>query len=282
MSLLGLTIFFEGWFQCRLATDPDPTDEPRGVSGSTFALGEEPDLDRVIRFQTPPPGTLRSHGPEIAVNVVRAEFIGQEAPWIAGANVDLLGEPKLENRNFVLTVAGREPILPFDLELAGDGFRLRRSIAVPGLRGGSPVEIPRAVLERFGARGFRVGGDQVLAAAGIPDPKQNRIERQEHLKRDLEREEDPLIQAGLRKRIAELDRAISNPKDERIVAMRAIEEFTFELTGPAELEGEKLLQLRLDGRAPWVINFWMGCWDADAMSGFTKGSLQIPVASKVE
>ena len=35
---------FTGWFQCRLATDPDPTDEPRGVSGYVRAVAGEPDL----------------------------------------------------------------------------------------------------------------------------------------------------------------------------------------------------------------------------------------------
>ena len=33
-----LYLHFEGYFQCRLATDPDPTREPRGVSGYTYAL----------------------------------------------------------------------------------------------------------------------------------------------------------------------------------------------------------------------------------------------------
>src|SRR5690606_16465196 len=48
-----LRIDFEGWFQVRLATDPDPSDEPRGVSGTTFALAGEPDFDRIVRFWEP-------------------------------------------------------------------------------------------------------------------------------------------------------------------------------------------------------------------------------------
>ena len=44
---------FTGWVQVRLATNPDPTDEPRGVSGYTFALPGEPDLDRVLRTCDP-------------------------------------------------------------------------------------------------------------------------------------------------------------------------------------------------------------------------------------
>ena len=70
-----LYLHFEGYFQCRLATDPDPTREPRGVSGYTYALAGEDDLDQVIYLQgeqiptnnyresfPPFPGTTRRDG----------------------------------------------------------------------------------------------------------------------------------------------------------------------------------------------------------------------------
>ena len=43
-----IEVRYSGWFQCRLATDPDPYDEPRGVSGYLHAYVGEPDLDRRI------------------------------------------------------------------------------------------------------------------------------------------------------------------------------------------------------------------------------------------
>ena len=46
-----LVVELGGWFQCRLATDPDPTWEPRGVSGYTRALGRETDFDGVLNLQ---------------------------------------------------------------------------------------------------------------------------------------------------------------------------------------------------------------------------------------
>ena len=49
-----IRINFGGWAQCRLATDPDPYDEPRGVSGYIRAFVGEPDLDRIIRLNDPP------------------------------------------------------------------------------------------------------------------------------------------------------------------------------------------------------------------------------------
>ncbi len=46
-----LTAYFQGYFMCRMATDPDPTDEKRGMSGYTMALSGENNLDQVIRLQ---------------------------------------------------------------------------------------------------------------------------------------------------------------------------------------------------------------------------------------
>ena len=41
---MSLVLTFQGWCLILVATDPDPSDEPRGVSGYTFAFGAEPDL----------------------------------------------------------------------------------------------------------------------------------------------------------------------------------------------------------------------------------------------
>lgn len=46
-----LELHFQGWFMCRIATDPDPTTEKRGMSGYTMALAGEDPLDQVIRLQ---------------------------------------------------------------------------------------------------------------------------------------------------------------------------------------------------------------------------------------
>src|ERR1700761_3418410 len=118
-----LIIEFSGWILIRLATDPDPPDEPRGISGYSFAFGDEPDLDRVLRFKVPPNLTNffpRSHTPDIGVTVTKAARMdGGETTLTAleGAAVDLKDEPKFENRNWTLTPAGFEPIVPFHLEI---------------------------------------------------------------------------------------------------------------------------------------------------------------------
>src|SRR5690348_9792772 len=114
-----LKIRFRGWFQCRLATDPDPTDEPRGVSGSTFAMVGEPDLDRVIHFQDPVAPRLA--GPDVGVRVYSAARGGDDAAdhALIGARVELLGSPVFEGRNGLVSEDGREPIVPLHVSVSG-------------------------------------------------------------------------------------------------------------------------------------------------------------------
>src|SRR5437588_725803 len=122
----GLTIWikFNGWFQCRLATDPDPSDEPRGVSGYVHAVAGEPDLDRIIRLQTN--GSMRrSHCPKIGVSVAGVygdpRHEASRHPLL-GAVVDLLDAPKFEGRNHVLAEDGFEAVVPCHLRVQKDAF----------------------------------------------------------------------------------------------------------------------------------------------------------------
>ncbi|NEA67395.1 hypothetical protein [Streptomyces sp. SID12488] len=273
-----LTIEYGGWFIARLATDPDPTDEPRGVSGSTFALAGEPDLDRVIVLNDPDPAVLRSHMPPIGVSVTRATADGAQVSGLAGAKVDLLGDPVFENRNFVLTFAGREPIVPFHLEITGPELRLERRMVMWDEQPDAAVyEIPRTQLEKFGGRTFRTDAELVLGETGIGDPHTSRIERRDLLRADLAAEPDPVRRAGLEKRIRELEIAVGDPADERVVNLTALEEFCFPLTGKVVADGAVLAPLPLDQEAPWTAEFWMGGWDADLMCAYLKGTLTVPL-----
>jgi hypothetical protein len=35
-------------------------------------------------------------------------------------------------------------------------------------------------------------------------------------------------------------------------------------------------RLCINPAIPWPVEFWFGCYDADALAGFVKGVLQIP------
>ena len=101
----ALSISFAGWFQCRLASDPDPTDEPRGVSGCTFATVDEPDFDRIIRFHDPV--AIRSLAPTVGVAVTSVAVDGITAADhpLVGAPVDLIGDAVFVEMNGVVPSA---------------------------------------------------------------------------------------------------------------------------------------------------------------------------------
>src|SRR2546423_1058387 len=122
-----LIIAFEGWFQCRLATDPDSWDEPRGVSGWTFAFPGEPNLDRIIRFQNPV--ALRSYGPDIGVRITSVSLDGMQvlAHPLTGGSVDLLDSPVFEGQNGLIAESAHEPISPFRVQFSGNGVTIGRA-----------------------------------------------------------------------------------------------------------------------------------------------------------
>lgn len=118
---------FGGFIECRLATDPDPADEGRGVSGWTFALPGEPDLDRVLRLQ-PKSAVQRLLCPEIGVAVLSVEMDGtsQDSHPLLNAPVDFLGDPVFEGRSGLASEDTEEPILPFHIQIGHGHLILRR------------------------------------------------------------------------------------------------------------------------------------------------------------
>src|SRR5690349_8943282 len=115
MAYGTLDIHFEGYFMCRLATDPDPTNEERGMSGYTMALAMEDPLDQVIRLQADAKWLARNARPplldmQIAIGVTVRSVQFQGAPFdgaraLLGAKVYLDGAdfplkgPTFESRN---------------------------------------------------------------------------------------------------------------------------------------------------------------------------------------
>jgi hypothetical protein len=102
-----LKLEFEGYYQMRMATDPDPTDDPRGVSGYTFALAGEPDFDQLIHLQPDEPGAYQREygeagGPVIGVTIRRASVGDQPVNKLVGAQVALVGAKILENNGLLV------------------------------------------------------------------------------------------------------------------------------------------------------------------------------------
>lgn len=265
-----MIVAFEGWCSLRLPTDPDPSDEPRGISGYTFAFAGEPDFDRVLNLQPRAGVTYRSHSPQLGVTVRQSDD-----PRFVGGTVDLLGDPIIENRNWTLTLPGFEPIVPFHLRVEGDGVALER---VAPLNPADPTqalwEVPQDLLENQGARGMEYEPATIGDATGIWDPLAVVTERLAALQQDLQHTSDPVARTALEGRIAELEYAVANPGDRRVLARNFVERFGFELTGKAKAEG-----VAVDTEQPWRVDFWLGAWDPDLLCLYMKGALNVPNAS---
>jgi hypothetical protein len=120
-----LILVFEGYFQDRMTTDPDPTDERRGVSGYTFALAGEPDLDNIVYFQPDEPGVRERKfgphgGPKVGVTVRRAQRDGRDVDDLVGGKIAFLGAQLLEH-NGILIREDFFVIDPFRVTLAAGG-----------------------------------------------------------------------------------------------------------------------------------------------------------------
>jgi hypothetical protein len=276
---MNLALSFEGWCSLRLPTDPDPSDEPRGISGYTFAFAGEPDFDRVLNLQPRPNVRYRSPGPALGVSVrsaIRSD--GRAVPALHGARVDLLGDPIIENRNWTLTLPGFEPIVPFHLRIEGEGVALERVAPLNPADPTQPLwQVSQADLEAQGARGMEFE-PATVSEAGVWDPLGAVKQRLAALQAELAEEHDATARTALEGRIAELELAVANPSDRRVLVRNFVERFGFPLIGAPVVEGPAdAFGGQLTG-APWRIDFWLGAWDPDLLCLYMKGALNVAYA----
>jgi hypothetical protein len=267
--LLGLE--FEGWAQCRLATDPDPSDEPRGVSGWTFAVAGEPDLDRVLRFQ-PAGATQRVPGPAVGVRVTGVARDGTslaDSP-LAGAPVNLLGDPVFDGRNGLAYEDTHEPIVPVHLRIEGGGVALERRhadatgafIVTPP---GRPMRPPAAA----------------AAAIGVATPADQarfRSTRADQLREALRAATSDTQKAALGRRLQSFG-AGSGPGNILTDSLGYALPYHYELAGLDPIvEDPNGILGPVDGHSPWTLDLVVGIWDADALCTYIVGGLQLPLA----
>jgi hypothetical protein len=256
-----LWLKFGGWFQCRLPTDPDPTDEPRGVSGYVVALAGEPDLDRIIRLQSPV--VERRYCPTIGVSV---QGVFQEAGASArhpllGATVELLDNPKFEGRNGIIAEAGFEPVVPFHLRISKGAFSLQRRH--------QDKEVPPYVELR--GSGINASPAAIAEATGIWDLGQHWTDRRAKLTSDIAASGDPTFVAAARRRL----QTLGNLRLSGFFGARM--QYSFPLAGASAIsDPENYLSSPIDADNPWPVEFWFGGWDPDCLSGYMQGYLGLP------
>ena len=289
-----LTLNFAGYAECRLATDPDPTNETRGVSGYTFALPGEPDLDWTIRTQDPAINRAcveRKVGVKVVGGYHGAVKICDGHPLFE-ARIELLDKPRYEERNYVITTQQFGVIFPFHFNVAGRGVSIRRDVDFyPGQPFDTPVNvIPQNVLQPYTSPSLNKLTDhelrELLGPSGNPS-----VYRQERLnslqKYLLDHQLSEMEIAAIQKRISELK--INDPRDRRTFQLTNKAPFSYLLNGRAEVcvHGQtKILNGTLDGNVwkyteparplpPWPCDFTMGSWDADSLTFWMEGTVKI-------
>jgi hypothetical protein len=266
-----LRLRFGGWFQCRLATDPDPSDEPRGVSGSIKALPGEPDLDRIIRLQ--PPAFSRSHTRQVGVEVREVRLDGELLRHhpLAGAAVNLLGDPVFKGENGVVAEDGKEPIVPFIFRVASEQVALTRACRdAPAF-----TEFPYPGLQ---ALGIVPAPGRIADATGIDNFQRCLDERVARLKEDKEKEQDPTCLENIKRRIAILTEVDGSGQRTATRSFGVTLPYLVPLAGDGSVKDpDGRLGANIDLDRPWTAEFWMGGWDPDAMCAFMQGYLSVPL-----
>ncbi len=96
------------------------------------------------------------------------------------------------------------------------------------------------------------------------------------LEQELATETDPLKQFALSARIEQISEdEIEN--DIRTASLGFLVGYQFTISGEAQTQDDgNALGGSIGKTTPWPIEFWMGGWDADALCGFTSGTLEMP------
>jgi hypothetical protein len=296
-----LRVEYAGWFMCRIATDPDPTNERLGVSGYTMALVDEPPLDQVIRLQPDAATVLREParemGVEIGVRVTGVTFGGE--PYAPGmdalvcAPVTLEGKappfdgPIFDSRN---NIVGSDDnmmfvVNPFRMAIRGREVTLT---AVDHLDPANPdqpiweIEDPAVYARRFPR--FVPASQEVMAKLRVFDQftyfddrlRFLRARRAELEGQRVAGREDPELEVrieGLQSRIYQIEFW-----GERVFNKLAFQlDYGFRVNGPQEaLDPGNALRGRVDAAHPWLARFWFGGWDGDLLIGRMEGALEIP------
>jgi hypothetical protein len=290
-----LYITFSGYWQLRMALDPDPNDEPLGISGPVRVVPGEPVMDGIIRFQDPVHPRY-PHDKDLGVTVERVEYAEAEHPDkkrplpdhpLLRARVDLVDKPKFEERGFV-TLYQKMPIEPFHLRIAGNGISLAADdLWDPTDPDLTYDEVCATRPELLSRRTIRVQpGSQVVAdATGITDFADYRRKRRKLLVKKRAESHDETEKAALSVRINDLEKDDQATPTSGLVGLVVPAQQFLGLCGfygfplqatPVVHDPESRLGGRIGTSQQWSIQFWMGGFDVDTMTAFVKGTLSVP------
>ncbi len=309
-----LEIQYQGFFFCRLATDPDPTNEQRGVSGYTMALVYEDPLDQVIRTQIDQDFAVRNlrepvqlpgepNNPNrpmnltVGVEVAGVSFDGKTYPpaarALAGAKLSLKGKtppfdgPIFDSRN---NIVGSDDnmmfvVNPFELEIKSDQVTIA---ATDYLNPADPeqqiwqIQDPSTYSRRL-PTAFSGSSTTAMAAIRVFDGYAYFRDRRRFLEQRIAALQ---AQRAAGTRSAEQDAQIEALRTrvyqlefwgDRVISKLGFQlTYSFNVNGPQSITGAEHLGGEIDCQQPWPVTFWFGSWDGDLLIGYMQGTLGIP------
>lgn len=303
-----LEMQFEGFFMCRLATDPDPTNEERGVSGYTMALVHEDPLDQVIRTQIEDKEFLERNLREpaqrmkirIGVDVYNVLFDGK--PYygpardaLAGAKLYLEGKdepfqgPIFDSRNNIVGSDDNMAFVvnPFELAIRSRHETGLSFEAKDWLDPSDPerkiwqIEDPTTYARRLPS--FVSGSTTAQAAIRVFDWNAYFSDRVKFLRQridELEKEKDGKNDEEKETRIQAMKSRIFMIDfwgDRFHTKLGFQVTYSFNINGPQKVnDPQNLLGGKVAEGQPWPVTFWMGSWDGDLLVGYMQGSLSVP------
>jgi hypothetical protein len=289
-------LHFKGWAQGRMPTDPDPSYEPRGVSGYSFALPGEADMDRVIYFQNKKGVIHRTHTPEVGVYVYGGteftttgsggdvEFIDKKEITkghdLFKAKIDLKEKSVFVSENSTVIYNGFGIMDPFIFSVEGKNKSFqRRFYADPKDPKDNVEDYDIEKLTPFMLNTVFMDSVQLMSDANILNRTAYRNERKKLLMADLAelvkastKDKKILIQiASLKKRIAELE--MNDPENRRT---RQIGTQTL-ISYPLNAVSAEVDKKKVEPAEDWPITMWLGGWDADSLCFLVNGFIEISV-----
>jgi len=301
---MWLYLSFEGYFQMRMATDPDPSDEPRGVSGYTFALAGEPDFDNLVHLQPDEEGVVERRfgvaanapGPRVGVTVRQAKWfddatlVYREAPEYVDARVSFV-KAQLTERNGIVIRNDLFAIDPLRVQLRKKRGTLvldREDFLDPNNPALPITQATSEMLERRQPQGLTDNSVEVAKATGLPDASNdscinNRRIRQKNLEELLKRTRNPVERAALETRISQLnilrrwwDLSQGGKPIDRRAHQLTLQGYGWDVDINGTVHENKI---GADENTTWPLSFWMGGWDGDALCAYISGYLSIPFAA---
>lgn len=287
-----LDIGFEGYFTSRIATDPDPSNEDRGMSGYTMALPSEDRLDQVIRLQADAEYWSRNMRKpldempfQIGVQVARVQVGGNDfapAAALVGSRVYLDGRDDpldgaiFESRN---NTTGSDDTMafviePFQLRIDGAAATITATDYLDPSDPARPlwsITDPKVYGRRLTSC-VAINDQEVAEAIGVFDAYGYFRDRRRFLEQQIAAGGDPALVETYRSRLFQLetwgDRVISK------IGTRC--DWVFDINGPQQVTLRQPIGIQPITDQPWRVSFWFGGWDGDLLIGYMRGLLRIP------